>query len=236
MLVSFIIQSGVNKEILGIFIHVPKIAGTSFQNYLRDYGVRLVRPNPAWIGHLTAQQTIDLLESDLSLQQHLGDTVRLFALTREPNFWMQSLYNYALTSSPMVSGLNYEHTFFEASSINQYYLDFIKFNSVKKLSRTSRLWSYNKLSMRPLWKYYAIRYQNKKERRKYVLKTFNLKNIDKAIHEILDGSCDFDISEFEFKTQKIYNTSRKVINAQVTDQSLKRMVQLIHVGDTDIIF
>lgn len=227
---SFIISNS-NNEYIGIFLHVPKIAGTSFQSYLKKCGFFLLRPNPNWIGHLSAKETVALITASSIIRNSLPDIIPLYALWREPSDWMNSLWSYAQEEDPKVSGFIFEKEYFSRHSIDEYYKDFIKFHCLSNSSY--KKWNYNKLALRKLSEYYDL---DNSTMPKTSLNIYSINNINQAVQDIANMNSEQSCRISSFSSDYILNSSSNNKKARPINPLLANVARDIHAGSLNHIF
>ena len=121
----------------GIFVHVPKCAGSSIQDYLSQFGLNLFRPYPSMNHHRSFSESLSYID-------RLGKKPKFSIIPwRHPLEWRLSIFNYAIKENPDISFMPLENALFSKIGFNKY-IDIllgISNSSLPKLSRSELPWS-----------------------------------------------------------------------------------------------
>ena len=129
----------------GVFIHVPKCAGTTAQAIFKKCGYRLYRKNKGYRGHLTLSETIGIMKKSFTLNSI--KKMEFYIILRESTSWMESFFRYIIEKQPKVHGCKWEHENFTENGIMPYIQMTLASNGVSaQLPKHASKLPYRKLS------------------------------------------------------------------------------------------
>jgi|MDTB01.1.fsa_nt_gb hypothetical protein len=102
----------------GVFVHVPKCAGTTAQGIFKKCGYKLYRKNEEYRAHLTLSETIRILKKSYPLD--VIKKMNIYITLREATSWMESFYRYIIEKEPKIHGCTWEYENFKKYGMLKY--------------------------------------------------------------------------------------------------------------------
>ena len=211
-----------NTTDYGVFVHVPKCAGSAIQAYLKKYHLNISRPYGSMNHHRSFCESIAFIERFRKKPK--------FAIIpwRNPLEWRLSIYNYAIRENPDISFMPLENKTFPKITFEQYIeslLD-IRTCSSRELSRSELPWN-------TMWSWLVQPFYNDLMPDKIYLINSSFP-VQHSIQKICELEFNFELSNQKSKSKNINQYTEKTERASLISKlpaNLRKKMLLKDLGD-----